>query len=102
MQAEEAWSLLSAALMCERQLRDDQHGNDKDDSEGNKRCGASFPDTAGAAELGGCCGAAGGKRRRTSGTNSAMALEFFLRMVRALERHLAPIMVPSPLIRYEK
>lgn len=30
----------------------------------------------------------------------ALSLDFFLRLVRALGRHLAPISVPSPLVRY--
>lgn len=30
----------------------------------------------------------------------ALSLDFFLRLVRALEKHLAPISVPSPLTRY--
>lgn len=29
----------------------------------------------------------------------ALSLDFFLRMVRALGRHLAPVSVPSPLVR---
>lgn len=29
----------------------------------------------------------------------ALSLDFFLRLVRALARHLAPISVPSPLVR---
>lgn len=33
-----------------------------------------------------------------AGDGRALALDFFLRMVRALGRHLAPITVPSPLV----
>lgn len=34
------------------------------------------------------------------GGEYALSLDFFLRVVRALGRHLAPISVPSPLVRY--
>lgn len=51
-----------------------------------------------------------GRNAGRNGTNGegwdrddrALSLDFFLRLVRALGRHLAPISVPSPLVRYPR
>lgn len=47
------------------------------------------------------CGLSGGRGGEGRGRGErALSLDFFLRLVRALGRHLAPISVPSPLVRY--
>ncbi|CAN0496534.1 unnamed protein product, partial [Ectocarpus sp. 8 AP-2014] len=76
-EAEEAWSLLTAGLVHGRGVLGSLH-----------RAATATPTARD--------GGVGGRR----GVERALSLDFFLRAVRALGRHLAPISVSSPLVRY--
>ncbi|CAM9664192.1 unnamed protein product [Scytosiphon promiscuus] len=78
-EAEEAWSMLTAGLM--HRLRS-----------GECRFSCQTPTRS--------TPTGDRARERRQNDKHALSLDFFLRMVRALGRHLAPISVPSPLVSY--
>lgn len=75
--------MLRAALTCRRREHK-EHDQSK-----RARLKDSQPPVTGHGET----------RDEVADSGSALTLDFFLRMVRALERNLAPVSVPSPLVR---
>lgn len=108
--------MLSAALAHAHRNESSRNGNDdnsnkKDNVTGEGGRAACHSDDVrgmaggvaqtpmGPIENGHCGVSSNSNSGSNSDGSSALTLSFFVRTVRALERHLAPITVPSPLIR---